>query len=48
LPSRLPIRDADIVRHLKLIGKPVKPSDAEVSANRRSRSSIMRIAEKLT
>jgi len=47
LPSRLPIRDADIVRHLKIIGKPVKPSEAEVSGNRRSRSSIMRIAEKL-
>jgi len=47
-PSRLPIRDADIVRHLKIIGKPVKPGDAEVSANRRSRSSIMRIGEKLT
>ncbi|MFT5014480.1 MAG: 16S rRNA (cytosine1402-N4)-methyltransferase [Patiriisocius sp.] len=48
LPSRLPIRDAEIVRHLKIIGKPVKPGDAEVSANRRSRSSIMRIGEKLT
>lgn len=48
LPSRLPVRDADIVRHLKIIGKPVKPGDAEVSANRRSRSSIMRIGEKLT
>ncbi|MFT4798232.1 MAG: 16S rRNA (cytosine1402-N4)-methyltransferase [Candidatus Azotimanducaceae bacterium] len=47
LPSRLPIRDADIVRHLKIIGKPVKPSEAEVRGNRRSRSSIMRIGEKL-
>lgn len=47
LPSRLPVRDADIKRFLKLIGKPVKPSDAEVATNRRSRSSIMRIAEKI-
>ncbi|MFN3238414.1 MAG: 16S rRNA (cytosine(1402)-N(4))-methyltransferase RsmH [Pseudomonadales bacterium] len=46
LPSRLPIRDADIKRHLKLVGKPVKPGDVEVSENRRARSSIMRVAEK--
>lgn len=47
LPDRLPIRDHEIKRTFKLVGKPVKPGDAEVSANRRSRSSIMRIAEKL-
>jgi len=47
LPDRLPIRDSEIRRTLKLIGKAVKPSEAEVSRNRRSRSSIMRIAEKL-
>jgi len=47
LPSRLPIRDAEIERHVKILGKPVKPSDEEVSGNRRARSSIMRIAEKL-
>jgi 16S rRNA (cytosine1402-N4)-methyltransferase len=47
LPDRLPIRDSEIKRTVKLIGKAIKPSDAEVSRNRRSRSSIMRIAEKL-
>ncbi len=46
LPSRLPIRDADVVRHLRLVGKPVKPSEDEVGSNRRARSSIMRIAER--
>jgi len=46
LPSRLPIRDADIHRDFKLLGR-VKPSDQEVNENRRSRSSVMRIAEKL-
>lgn len=46
LPARLPIKDADIVRPLKLVGKPVKPGDDEVAANRRSRSSIMRVAER--
>jgi 16S rRNA (cytosine1402-N4)-methyltransferase len=32
---------------LKLIGKAVKPSDAELSVNPRARSAVMRIAEKL-
>ncbi len=47
LPARLPVRAADMPRpKLALIGKPVRPSDAEVSANPRSRSAVMRIAEK--
>ncbi len=46
LPDRLPIRDDQIVRQLRLVGKPVKPGEAEVANNRRARSSIMRIAEK--
>ena len=47
LPDRLPIRDDQIKRYLKLIGKAVKPSAEEVKRNRRSRSSIMRVAEKI-
>jgi len=47
LPDKLPIRDSEIKRTLKLVGKANKPSVEEVSRNRRSRSSIMRIAEKL-
>ncbi len=47
LPDRLPVRDADIKRTLRLVGKPVKPGDTEVDSNRRARSSIMRVAEKL-
>ena len=46
LPSRLPIRDDEIVRHLKIVGKPIKPGDEEVGSNRRARSSIMRVAER--
>lgn len=47
LPSRFPIRDAELNRQVRLVGKAVKASEAEVSRNRRSRSSIMRVAEKL-
>lgn len=47
LPSRLPIRDAEINRKVRLIGKAVKASPQEVERNRRARSSIMRVAEKL-
>jgi len=47
LPDRLPIRDAEIRREFRLVGKPVKPGEAEVERNRRARSSIMRIAERL-
>ena len=32
---------------IKLVGKDVAPSDAEVSANPRSRSARLRVAEKL-
>ncbi len=47
LPSRLPVRDDQLNRKVRILGKPVKPSATEVADNRRARSSIMRIAEKL-
>lgn len=47
LPARLPIRDDQIKRYLRLVGKRIKPSTEEVDRNRRSRSSIMRVAEKI-
>ena len=47
LPSKLPVRQSELAgAKLKLIGKPVKPSEAEVSSNPRARSAIMRIAER--
>lgn len=46
-PDRLPIRDSEIKRYVKSVGKAVKPSRNEIESNRRSRSSIMRVAEKL-
>lgn len=45
LPRGLPVREAERPRPaLKLLGDAVKPSDAEVRANPRSRSAIMRVA----
>jgi 16S rRNA (cytosine1402-N4)-methyltransferase len=48
LPRRLPVTGAATsgVR-LKLIGGAVKPSAAEIAANPRSRSAVMRVAEKV-
>jgi 16S rRNA (cytosine1402-N4)-methyltransferase len=46
LPRRLPVKDSSVPMPLKLIGKAVKASGAEVAANPRARSAIMRVAEK--
>ena len=47
-PPNIPVFEKDIVRHFKLIGKAIKPSDREVSNNIRSRSAVMRILEKIS
>jgi 16S rRNA (cytosine1402-N4)-methyltransferase len=48
LPARLPVRSSDLPRpRLRLIGRAVRPSATEVSANPRARSAIMRVAERL-
>jgi 16S rRNA (cytosine1402-N4)-methyltransferase len=48
LPPRLPLRARDIPPpRLKLIGRAVRPSGAEVGKNPRARSAIMRVAEKV-
>ncbi|MFA5241846.1 MAG: 16S rRNA (cytosine(1402)-N(4))-methyltransferase RsmH [Sulfuricella sp.] len=47
LPSRLPIRASELPQpRLHLTGKARRPSAAEVSANPRSRSAVMRVAER--
>ncbi|MFG0722575.1 16S rRNA (cytosine(1402)-N(4))-methyltransferase RsmH [Pseudomonas sp. GLN_6] len=47
LPRDLPIISKAFEPRLKLIGKPVFASEAELAANPRSRSAVMRIAEKV-
>lgn len=46
LPRDLPIRDIDIPVSVNLVGKAIKPTAAEIAANPRSRSAVLRIAEK--
>ncbi len=47
LPPGLPVTADQLNQRLKAVGKARKPSDQEVDGNVRSRSSIMRVAEKL-
>jgi 16S rRNA (cytosine1402-N4)-methyltransferase len=47
-PKGVPVRAVDLPQpHLRLVGKPVFASDAEVAANPRARSAVLRVAEKL-
>ena len=49
LPRNLPVMDSQIQRkpHLKSVGKVIKAGVDEVAANVRSRSAVMRVAEKV-
>jgi 16S rRNA (cytosine1402-N4)-methyltransferase len=47
LPKGLPVRDDQLQRRLKPIAGAVRASDAEVRANPRSRSAVLRAAERL-
>ena len=47
LPKNLPIKDVDRGVRLKKVGKAIKPSLIEIDRNIRSRSAVMRIAERV-
>lgn len=46
VPRGLPIKNATYQSTLHSVGKPIKPSEAEINLNVRARSAILRIAEK--
>ena len=47
-PKGLPVRTADLPTPvMRLVGKPIRAGAAEVSANPRARSAVLRVAEKL-
>jgi 16S rRNA (cytosine1402-N4)-methyltransferase len=47
LPKNLPVRDVDRGVRLVKVGKAIKPANTEVDLNIRSRSAVMRIAERV-
>lgn len=47
LPAYLPVTDSEKNRKLKLVSKAIKASPSEVAENPRSRSAVMRVAEKI-
>lgn len=47
IPRDLPLRSEDIPRTLRIIGKAIRASEAEVQDNPRARSAVLRVAEKL-
>jgi len=47
LPRGVPVRARDLPRpQLTAVGKPIRPSEAEVRRNPRARSAVLRVAEK--
>ena len=47
IPSEIPIREDEFPPRIKLIGKPLIPSDDEILENPRARSAKLRVMEKL-
>ena len=47
VPMGVPIRDSELNRRMRVVGKAVKASMEEVSENVRSRSAVLRVAEKI-
>jgi 16S rRNA (cytosine1402-N4)-methyltransferase len=47
VPPGVPVTDSALNRRMKILGRAVRPSAAEVEENSRARSAIMRVAEKI-
>lgn len=47
IPRGLPIREVDVQRRLRAVGRAIRAGEAEVAINVRARSAVMRIAEKV-
>lgn len=48
LPARLPVRARDLPQpRMRLVGRAIRPTEAEIQVNPRARSAVMRIAERL-
>lgn len=46
-PQQIPFRNSEFRPTLKIIGRPQRPDAVEVSRNRRARSAVMRVAERI-
>ena len=46
-PQGIPFRQSDFRPTLKVVGKPIYPDAPEIKQNRRSRSAVMRVAERI-
>jgi 16S rRNA (cytosine1402-N4)-methyltransferase len=46
-PPGLPIRDVQLQRRLRAIGKDIRAGEAELAVNPRARSAVLRVAERL-
>ncbi len=47
LPAGLPVMESQLNKRMRSMGKAIKPGEAEIAVNVRSRSAVMRVAEKL-
>ena len=46
-PQGLPFRQSEFRPTVEIIGKPIQPDDNEIRSNRRARSAVMRVAQKI-
>jgi 16S rRNA (cytosine1402-N4)-methyltransferase len=47
-PRGLPVTNAQLSPRMRVLGKPLRPTPAEVAANPRARSAVLRVAERLS